>query len=626
MQQGNGAALFGAGDPRGAAIGIIEAAPEDDRQSILTAILTQEKLKRKQTVIVLPEQSEAFHRPLDFKEFASALQGLQTELVFVLPANSSIIRQVRQSQYQVFLSLENYAQYARQFLNPSHPDENGATEDEEPLPPEQNASTPVPIDDAQAGPLAGAAANEEDEEQEEGKRDDEEEEEDKEIPVVPQSASPVPLRASLLRHPPPPDPQGVAPLPEQDASDSEASAVQPVPTKPRPRRAGRIWTQLVLFLLVILLLGGVLGTIGGILPVAVLFPNMTSATVTITPDSQTFQQPYQIAAVTTLANHVQHQVQARFLSMTTSPRTKTVAATGTGSYPAQHALGTLTFYNALSEEQKVPKGTVFTDDKGIQAISEEDALIPAALPPEEGIVTIQARALLAGAKGNTFQLTATRPCCFPGISVKGNDDFHGGRDAHSYTYVQQSDIEAATSALTATVLSVGQNALKAQMTPGERLVGDPQCLPDVASDHPAGEQAANVTVTLQITCTSEVYDIQAAQQLAESLFKADIEKRVGSGYAPLDHIATMVNSVQKKDASGTLQLQITAMGKWGYQFQNEQKQTFARLIAGQQANQAAAKLLQQPGVRKAKIDLSLAYNNTLPADPRRIAIIWQSLS
>jgi VCBS repeat-containing protein len=88
----------------------------------------------------------------------------------------------------------------------------------------------------------------------------------------------------------------------------------------------------------------------------------------------------------------------------------------------------------------------------------------------------------------------------------------------------------------------------------------------------------------------------------------------------------MVNSVQKKDASGTLQLQITAMGKWGYQFQNEQKQTFARLIAGQQANQAAAKLLQQPGVRKAKIDLSLAYNNTLPADPRRIAIIWQSLS
>jgi hypothetical protein len=75
-----------------------------------------------------------------------------------------------------------------------------------------------------------------------------------------------------------------------------------------------------------------------------------------------------------------------------------------------------------------------------------------------------------------------------------------------------------------------------------------------------------------------------------------------------------------------LQVQITASGVWGYQFQDEQKLTFARLIAGQQANQAAAKLLQQRGVHQAKIDLSLAYNNTLPTDPRRIAIIWQVLS
>jgi VCBS repeat-containing protein len=123
-----------------------------------------------------------------------------------------------------------------------------------------------------------------------------------------------------------------------------------------------------------------------------------------------------------------------------------------------------------------------------------------------------------------------------------------------------------------------------------------------------------------------VYDLQTAQQLAESLLKADVEKRIGPGYAPLNHIMTTVNNIQKKDASGTLQLQITAAGAWSYQFQNEQKQTFARLIAGQQANQAMAKLLQQRGVRKAKIDLSLAYNNMLPADPRHIAIIWQPQS
>src|SRR5947208_10809349 len=121
MRQSNGVALFGASDPRGTIIGIIETAPEDDRQSILTAILTQEQLKRKQTVLLLPAQSEAFRRPVDFKEFESTLHNLQTELVFVLPTDANLARLVRQHQYPVFVSLENYAQYASQFLKSPPP-------------------------------------------------------------------------------------------------------------------------------------------------------------------------------------------------------------------------------------------------------------------------------------------------------------------------------------------------------------------------------------------------------------------------------------------------------------------------------------------------------------------------
>jgi hypothetical protein len=58
------------------------------------------------------------------------------------------------------------------------------------------------------------------------------------------------------------------------------------------------WIVVVLFLVLILLIGGALGTVSGVLPVAVLFPGITSATVTITPDSQMVQQSYQIAAAT----------------------------------------------------------------------------------------------------------------------------------------------------------------------------------------------------------------------------------------------------------------------------------------------------------------------------------------
>src|SRR6266705_2524107 len=59
MRQGDGSDLPGVNEPRKADIGIIYVAPSDDRQSVLTAIHTQDKLGRKQVVIVLPEEKKA---------------------------------------------------------------------------------------------------------------------------------------------------------------------------------------------------------------------------------------------------------------------------------------------------------------------------------------------------------------------------------------------------------------------------------------------------------------------------------------------------------------------------------------------------------------------------------------
>ncbi len=46
MRQGDGSDLPGVNGPRKADIGIIYVAPSDDRQSVLTAIHTQDKLGR----------------------------------------------------------------------------------------------------------------------------------------------------------------------------------------------------------------------------------------------------------------------------------------------------------------------------------------------------------------------------------------------------------------------------------------------------------------------------------------------------------------------------------------------------------------------------------------------------
>ena len=68
MRQGDGSDLPGVNGPRKADVGIIYVAPSDDRQSVLAAIWTQEKLGRKQVAVVLPEQNNAFQRPADFAD------------------------------------------------------------------------------------------------------------------------------------------------------------------------------------------------------------------------------------------------------------------------------------------------------------------------------------------------------------------------------------------------------------------------------------------------------------------------------------------------------------------------------------------------------------------------------
>ncbi|MBV9231844.1 MAG: hypothetical protein JOZ18_21220, partial [Chloroflexi bacterium] len=117
MRQLNGSELFGANDPRSMRIGIIDVAPEDDRLSILTAILTQEKLGRQQTVVVLPDQNKAFHRSEDFEELQDTQRKLQTQIVIVASRDSNIVKFARQRGFSVFLSLENYTHYARTFLS-----------------------------------------------------------------------------------------------------------------------------------------------------------------------------------------------------------------------------------------------------------------------------------------------------------------------------------------------------------------------------------------------------------------------------------------------------------------------------------------------------------------------------
>ena len=110
MRQGDGTDLLGPSDPRSASIGVIYVAPNDDRQSVLTAILTHDKLGFKQVIVVLPDQNKAFQRPVDFDGLKNMRRGLKAEIVFIAPSGPGPAEYARQRRFPVYSSLEAFSQ------------------------------------------------------------------------------------------------------------------------------------------------------------------------------------------------------------------------------------------------------------------------------------------------------------------------------------------------------------------------------------------------------------------------------------------------------------------------------------------------------------------------------------
>ncbi len=118
MKQGNGTELPGMGqnDPRSASIGVIYVSPSDDRKSVLAAILTQEKLGRKQVAVVLPNQNKAFQRPQDFDDLKSVQRRrkLRSNIAFVIPPGPGLAEYAHQRHFPVYSTLESFAHTLRE--------------------------------------------------------------------------------------------------------------------------------------------------------------------------------------------------------------------------------------------------------------------------------------------------------------------------------------------------------------------------------------------------------------------------------------------------------------------------------------------------------------------------------
>ncbi len=374
-----------------------------------------------------------------------------------------------------------------------------------------------------------------------------------------------------------------------------------------------------LLLLVLLLLVG-MGMLWDLGPLAPLLFRST-ATVTIVPTRVGRQATLVITAVTSMPDAGRHQVAARFVSAASPVRKASGRASGVAHVPATAAWGTLTLYNAATYPQTIAAGTVLTGADGVQVVTDAPALIPAGNPPLFGVVTVSAHAALAGSRGNIAALDIDGLCCVAGVAIKNTAGFTGGQDAQTYPTVKQADIDGLAHPLIDTLIQGAQAGVRSQIRPQEWIVTIPTCAPAISVDHAVGSRATQVTVTVAVTCRSEVYDQQATKLFAAVSFTRETSTALGSNYALVGQVTTALVGVAVTDTKrGTLALSTLAEGVWVYQWSLKHLEMLARQIAGTGEQEALALLLREEGVKTASMHLSGSEQTTLPADPSRIII------
>jgi hypothetical protein len=554
MRQGNGSDLLGLKDLRSTKIGIIYVASDDDRKSVLAAILTQEKLGRKQIAIVLPEsqQNKAFQHSQDFDDLKTVQRKLRAQLLFIAPAGPNLAEFARQSRFSVYSSLESYADALRA----------------------ESLSTSTVGHKSPTSRVEGAHP---------------------------------PKSGGLFM-------RGGTRLRSKGSKDrffffwSSRKAVPVV----------RV-TFLLLCCAVISVAGLHLFQFG-----LSLVRGSAPVTIMITPESKIEQDSYIIQAVTDNADAAERQVSLRQLSFSPPSQSKSVTATGVGHTPAQAATGQLTFYNGSNQDYVVGSTTAIPGPNGISVETDGPADIPAAHPPTEGTITVNAHVTTTGSNGNMAAGAINGTCCASGSFITVvSSAFTGGQDKQNYTFLQQSDVDAYVNPLEPILSQQALNGLKSQLKAHEQLASNPQCTTQSSTDQSVGDQGHNVTsahITVNVTCTGLAYDASRAQTLAENLLKRKAASDLGQSYALAGTIRARQTVINVND--GVVTLQVAVIGTWCYQFSDVQKQTLANQLANKTRATARGFLNAYTGIARVQIDIANGGNN-FPSDPKQISIAVQ---
>jgi len=339
-----------------------------------------------------------------------------------------------------------------------------------------------------------------------------------------------------------------------------------------------------------------------------------TVTITLVPVVRAFSTTATMVAVagTPTGAHIP----ARLIAPLTLTQTTIVPATGKGHQKALAATGTITFYNGLFTSQTIAAGTTLTGSDGVQIVTDQLAVIPAAsasTPPTYGQVTVSAHAKDPGPQGNIPVRDIHQACCLSSVLAQNTTAFQGGQRERNYTVVTREDIDHGVASLTTTLIQSEQAAFAVQLKTHEALV-TPPCMRSVTANPQAGVEGAAVTITVSEQCAAIAYDAAALQKHATQVLMHEMAQRGGAHYRLVGAVQVSVlhaRIIDQKHEVARLAMHI--VGTWFYWFSQQELQRIKQLIVGKTPSQAVHILLSLPGIQRATI-AGIGANRSLPKD------------
>lgn len=245
-----------------------------------------------------------------------------------------------------------------------------------------------------------------------------------------------------------------------------------------------------------------------------------------------------VSTETTVTTRAAISLSAHLFTPLTFTQSQTVPTTGRTHQNATYATGYVTFYNALTQQQTIDAGTLLTGADGIQIVTDQIAYIPAAQLPTDGQATVSAHAVNPGSDGNINAGDINGTCCREYILVRNTNPFTGGQNERDYQSVAKTDIQHVVSNVSQQFQQTLQEKTTSLAAASETLIQPIPCTTSVASDHPAGAEATQVTVTIHETCTPVAYNTNDFKGQAENVLTQAAKQKYGTGYSLIGNVET----------------------------------------------------------------------------------------